>query len=554
MTRLIGTLLLVICFSAQAGCQSLATLPAPGRRDVHTAVSTPHAFPPPPTRLPPPAVPPPSLIVLITIDQFRDDYLDRFGPQLRGGLARFARGGAWFTNAHQDHAITETAPGHATLLAGRFPRSTGIMANRIGVDDAAAPILGNDAAGGASPKRFQGTTLVDWLRAKDPRSRALSVSRKDRAAILPIGRSQADVYWYVGGRFTTSRYYRDTLPDWVNRFNARRMPQNLAGKSWTLLLPDSAYKEPDSVSFEMNGRNFLFPHRFPDDSAAAAGAAVASPFLDEIELDLALEGLNALSLGKAPQTDVLSISLSATDAIGHGYGQDSREMHDNVLRLDRNIGAFIDSLFKLRDSTRVAFALTADHGVGTIPELAPRSVKPTPVRVSLDDLAAALRIALATQKLDSNLVELDHQTVLADRNALKNRTGDLDKALSDFAARARAIPGVARVDRFQDLLRGDTINDPIARRWSHQFPATSNVELVIMLTPFSLFGEGLPANHGSPYDYDSHVPLIFAGPWFVPGRYAEFARTVDLAPTLAQIAGVKPSEKIDGVVLRRALK
>jgi predicted AlkP superfamily pyrophosphatase or phosphodiesterase len=552
MTRIIGTLLLVICFSASANCQSSASHPGSVAPDVSTAVSSRSPLPPP--AFPPTALQPPSLIVLITIDQFRDDYLDRFGPQLRGGIARLSRGGAWFTNAHHDHAITETAPGHATLLAGRFPRSTGIMANRIGVDDPAAPLLGDNAAPGASPKRFQGTTLVDWLRAKDPRSRALSVSRKDRAAILPIGRSQADVYWYAGGRFTTSRYYRDTLPDWVNRFNARRMPQNLAGKSWTLLLPDSAYKEPDSVSFEMNGRNFLFPHRFPDDSASAAGAAIASPFLDEITLDLALEGLNALSLGKAPQTDVLSISLSATDAIGHGYGQDSREMHDNVLRLDRNLGAFIDSLFKLRDSTRIAFALTADHGVGTIPELVPKSVKPTPVRVSLNDLAAALRGAITAQRLDSNLVDLDHQTVLADRNGLKNRTGDLDKALSDFAARARGIPGVARVDRFQDLLRGDTINDPIARRWSHQFPATSNVELVIMLTPFSLFNESVVANHGSPYDYDTHVPLIFAGPWFAPGRYGEFVRTVDLAPTLAEIAGVKPSEKLDGVVLRRALK
>jgi hypothetical protein len=391
----------------------------------------------------------------------------------------------------------------------------------------------------------------------------LSVSRKDRAAILPIGRSQADIYWYAGGRFTTSRYYRDTLPDWVNRFNARRMPQNLAGKSWTLLLPDSAYKEPDSVSFEMGGRNFVFPHRFPDDSAAAASAAIASPFFDEIELDLALDGLNALSIGKASQTDVLSIALSATDAIGHGYGPDSREMHDNVLRLDRNLGAFIDSLFKLRDSSRIAFALTADHGVPTMPELVPSSVKPTPVRVSITDLEAALQVAIAAQKLDSNLVGLDHQTVLADRNALKNapsgvgaanRTGDLDKALSDFATRARAMPGVARVDRFQDLLRGDTVNNAITRRWSHQFPATSNVELVITLTPFSLYSEGSVAGHGSPYDYDTHVPLIFTGPWFAPGRYAEFVRTVDLAPTLAQIAGVKPSEKLDGVVLRRALK
>jgi predicted AlkP superfamily pyrophosphatase or phosphodiesterase len=544
MTRLIGTLLLVICFSASADCQSMATRSASRSREVPSAVSTASALAPP------------SLIVLITIDHFRGDYLDRFGPQLRGGLARFTRSGAWFINAHHDHAITETAPGHATLLSGRFPRSTGITANRIGVEDPAAPLLGDVAAPGASPKRFQGTTLVDWLHAKDARSRALSVSRKDRAAILPIGRSQADVYWYAGGRFTTSRYYRDTLPDWVRRFNARRMPQNLAGKSWTLLLPDSAYKEPDSVSFEMKGRGFVFPHRFPDDSAAAAAASLATPWMDEITLDLALEGLNALSLGKASRTDVLSISLSATDAIGHGFGQDSREMHDNVLRLDRNLGAFIDSLFKLRDSSRIAFALTADHGVPTIPELVPRSVKPTPVRVNPADLDTSLRAMITAAKLDTNLVALDHQIVLVNRDlaAVTDRARALDNALSLFAVRARLLAGVARVDRFQDLLRGDTINDAITRRWVHQFPATSNVELVITLTPFSIFSEGSVASHGSPYDYDTHVPLIFAGPWFASGRYGEFVRTVDLAPTLAEIVGVKPSEKLDGVVLRRALK
>lgn len=364
------------------------------------------------------------------------------------------------------------------------------------------------------------------------------------------------MYWYAGGRFTTSRYYRDTLPDWVNRFNVRRMPQNLAGKSWILMLPDSAYKEPDSVSVEMHGRNFVFPHRLPDDSAAAAAASLATPWMDEITLDLALDGLNALSLGKAPQTDVLSISLSATDAIGHGFGKDSREMHDNVLRLDRNLGAFIDSLFKLRDSSRIAFALTADHGVATIPELVPPSVNPRPVRVSAADFDTSLRTVIISAKLDTNLVAMDQQIVLVDRDlaALNDRTKALDNALSLFAARARSLPGVARVDRFQDLLRGDTINDPIARRWVHQFPATSNVGLVITLTPFSIFGEGSVATHGSPYDYDSHVPLIFMGPWFARGRYGEFARTVDLAPTLAEIADVKPSEKLDGVVLRRAIK
>jgi len=447
---------------------------------------------------------PPTLIVLITIDQFRADYIDRFDRQLHGGLARISRGGAWFTNAHQDHAITETAPGHATLLSGRFPRSTGIFANRVGVIDESSPLIDAPGATGASPRRFQGTTLVDWLRAKDPQSRALSVSMKDRAAILPVGRSRSEVYWYnTDGHFTTSRYYRDTLPDWVKRFNARNLP-----------------------------------HTITD--------------IDEITLALALDGLSALSLGTESRTDVLAISLSATDLIGHSYAPDPPQMADNMLGVDRILGAFVDSLFKLRDSARVAIVLTADHGVGSMPEVA-RPVKPTPVRVDAAELASGLRAILAAANIDANLVELDQQIVLADRNALKDRTATLDSALDLFARQVRALPGVSRVDRIHDLLKGDTINDPITRRWVHQLPARTNAQMVITLTPFSIFG-GLPATHGSPYDYDTHVPLILYGSWFVPGKYPEFVRTVDLAPTLAAIAGVKPGEKIDGVVLRRALR
>jgi predicted AlkP superfamily pyrophosphatase or phosphodiesterase len=531
MGRRVRTLLVILCLwgGSQASSQSAAP------RDSRAAA-------------------PPSLIVLITVDQLRGDYLDRFGPQLKGGLARLARGGAWFTNAHHDHAITETAPGHATLLSGRLPRSTGIMANRIGVDDDLAPLVGVPEVGGASPHRFQGTTLVDWLRAGNSQSRTLSVSMKDRGAILPVGRSRADVYWYYpDGRFTTSSYYRATLPDWVERFNARRLPQSFAGKSWTPLLPDSAYKEPDSVTVERNGVDFTFPHHIPADGAEAASLVRVTPWMDEITLALALDGLRALSLGETSRTDVLAVSLSATDLIGHGYGPDSREMHDNILRLDRSLGAFLDSLFKLRDSSHVAIVLTGDHGIGTIPELAPRSVKPTPVRIDAPALAALLRSLATAARIDSNFVDLDRQIVMADRTALKTRAAGLDSVLTMFASQARSLPGVSRVDRFQDLLRGDTINDPITRRWVHQFPAQGNVEMVITLTPLSIFA-GLVATHGSPYDYDTHVPMIFHGPWFVPGRYPEFVRTVDLAPTLAEIAGVKPAERIDGVVLRRALK
>jgi predicted AlkP superfamily pyrophosphatase or phosphodiesterase len=278
-----------------------------------------------------------------------------------------------------------------------------------------------------------------------------------------------------------------------------------------------------------------------------------SPFIDEITLNFALAGLNALSLGRGGHTDVLAISLSGTDYIGHSYGPDSREIHDNMLRLDRNLGVFLDSLFRLRDSSRVAIVLSGDHGAGSMPELAPESVQPRPIRVDDDAIAAVLVRLAAAANLDTALIGMEHYMIAADRGLAARRRAGLDSVLTAFAVEARKFPGVARVERLQDLIRGDTVDDPIARRWAHQIPVGNNVEMVITLTPYSIF-KGIVSTHGSPYDYDSNVPLIFSGPWFVPGRYTDFVRTVDLAPTLAEIAGVKPTERIDGVPLRRALR
>jgi hypothetical protein len=493
----------------------------------------------------------PSLIVLVTVDQLRGDYIQRFQSQLTGGLARFARG-AWFTNAHHDHAITETAPGHATLLSGRFPRSTGIADNLAGVDDPSAPLL--EANGpGASPSRFQGTTLVDWLRARDPSTRVLSVSMKDRGAILPVGRSRSEVYWYsTDGRFTTSRYYRQALPAWVDRFNARRLPQSFAGKSWTPLLPDSAYKEPDAESAETAGIDFVFPHVMPTDAGSAASQVRVTPWMDEITFAFALEGLRELSLGDGSRTDVLAVSVSATDLIGHAFGPDSKEIHDQILRLDKSLGAFMDSVFRMRDSSRVVFVLSSDHGVGRIPEIAARTQRPPPYRVDVVAPARAFHAKLLSLGLDTSAIEMSIRTVRIDRAAHGNKDREIDGAIAAYAAELRRIPGVARVDRLRDLRR-DTLADPIARRWSHQFADTSTIELVTTLTPFSIYGR-IVATHGSPYDFDTHVPVIFYGAPFRPGRYSAFVRTVDLAPTLAAVAGVTPSEKLEGVPLKQAIR
>ncbi|HEX6598772.1 MAG TPA: alkaline phosphatase family protein [Gemmatimonadaceae bacterium] len=497
----------------------------------------------------------PKLIVFITVDQMRADYPDRWAAQLSGGLKRLATRGAFFTNAFQDHGVTETAPGHSVTMSGRFPRSTGILRNSAGVEDPQAPLV-TSRDPGASPFRFRGSVLIDWIRSRDPRSRALSVSRKDRGAILPLGRAKQAVFWYAtsNGELTTSTYYADTLPDWVKRVNARRFPQHLAGASWTLMRNARDYAEPDSVPLENNGKNFTFPHLMPSTPEGAARELPNTPWMDELVVAAALEGLQTLGLGTGPQTDVLAVSLSATDYIGHRYGPDSREQHDNILRLDRTLGVLIDSLYKLRDSSTIVFALTADHGVTPFPELAARRAHRAPVvRYDLRAARRTLRDMLAAARVDSDAVMLDGPLVYVDRGAFAKAGVDPEPLLRRFADVVRRTPGIARVTRVRDLASMDTVHDDVARRWAHMIPPDSPVEYVITPLEGSYPVGATVAEHGLPYHDDAHVPVILYGPWIKAGRYSERALVADLAPSLAWIVGAPPTERVDGRVLRHAI-
>jgi predicted AlkP superfamily pyrophosphatase or phosphodiesterase len=501
----------------------------------------------------------PTLVVFITIDQMQTEYFDRWKGQLTGGLARLDRGGALFVNAMHDHATTETAPGHSVTMSGRFPAHTGIVRNNAGVGDSAAPLLYGQRGLGASPFRFRGSTLIDWLRTRDPRSRALSVSRKDRGAILPLGRAHQSVFWYGGERgFTTSTYYGDTLPTWVQRFNARGGHRRWAGQSWTLLLPESQYAEPDSVKWEAGGRDFTFPHRSPADSGQAARALPDFPWMDELTLELALDGLTSLDLGRGPSTDILAVSLSTTDAVGHKYGPDSREVHDQILRLDRAMGAFLDSLFKLRDSTRIVIALTADHGVAPIPEVHFAGRPNATLRANLNPLVDRTKKALEARGAGDDAFDFEYGMVFADRLALRRAGVNADSLVRGFLVEARRVPGVLRADTRAALARADTVRDGVARRWLHSIPADLDVAGVVTLQPYVYWAPAgavtTGATHGTPHDYDAHVPVLFWGQAFAPGRRREPARVVDMAPTLAHVLGVAPTERLDGRILTSALR
>jgi predicted AlkP superfamily pyrophosphatase or phosphodiesterase len=496
----------------------------------------------------------PTLVVLVTVDQLRSDYLARFQPQFTGGLGRLLRDGAWFPNAFHDHAITSTAPGHASAWSGRYPRRTGIVSNDRGVPDPTARLLESEGPG-ASPFRFRGEMFFDWVEAQGRGARALSVSRKDRGAILSIGRARESVYWFAPeGRFTTSTYYVDTLPAWVRAFNARRLPERMAGRVWDLVLPDSAYPEPDSVPFESGGHDFLFPHVMAADSVRAARTLLDWPWMDGLTLEFALAGVEALGLGRGPGTDVLAVSLSATDAVGHRFGPDSREIHDQVLRIDGLLGAFLDSLARLRDPSRIVVALTSDHGVAPFPELHAARTDASAGHVSLRPQLVAVRRVLADHGIPAGAFRLESAQLWVDREAIAAGGIPLDSLVAAFAEQVRAERGVARVDLVRSLATADTVRDVIARRWVHALSPDVPIELVITLEPHWVWGLEWDAQHGTPWDYDAHVPMVFYGTPFHAGRFDDTVSAVDLAPTLAAALGIPIRGDVDGVVRWEAIR
>lgn len=497
---------------------------------------------------------PPTLVVQITVDQLRPDYLDRFASQLTGGLARLRNQGAFFTNAMHDHATTETAPGHATLWSGRFPAHTGVVLNEIGVADPQSPLLFG-RGGGASPYRFRGSSYFEWVRTRDQFSRALSVSRKDRGAILPLGRAKQNVFWYsLDGRFTTSSYYGDTVPTWVQQFNARDFTAKFLGTKWTTLLDASAYTEKDSVPIESTGKDFVFPHTLASDKRTGTYDFTEFPWMDDVTVDFALAGVNALDLGKGPNLDVLAVSLSTTDAVGHRYGPDSREQHDQILRVDRALGRLIDSLYKLRDSTRIVFALGADHGVAPFPELHFPGTNPDRGRVDPRPVIDSARSRLAARGVEGDALLLQSGIISIDRRRLAAKGVNADSTVNALRSSLLKLPGMMRVDKVGTLAANAAKGDKIARRWLHSVPPDLNAELTLTLQPYYYWFTTRYATHGTPHDYDAHIPIIFLGPMFKAGRYDLPVRSVDIAPTLAFVTDVQPIETIDGRVLKEALR
>ena len=533
----------------------------------------------------------PRLVLLIVIDQFRYDYLERFGDLFApGGLRRLQRDGASWTNANYDHVPTYTAPGHATMLTGTWPAENGIVGNEwfdrdagrrvTSVSDATAKPLGGEATeAGASPRRLMASTLGDELRlVTNDRARVVGISLKDRAAILPAGRHASAAYWFSGqsGRMISSDYYFNQLPAWVVQFNAARPADKFFGARWERLLADAGEYErragPDAPPWENIGTakdTNTFPHTITGGATAPSrpfyDALDYTPYGNDLLLSFAEQAIEHEHLGQDADTDLLSVSFSANDYVGHRFGPYSQEAMDITLRVDRQIAALLAYVDAHVGLSHTLVAFSADHGVAPIPEHA-TTLGLTGGRIKGADVMTAVRNALRARFARQNEKDTTADYVL-DTFLNGNIYFNQAALTRDGVARADAervaceaaltVPGVARCFTRTQLEHGSTsaAADPLAQRVLHGFNPRRSGDAILALEPFKFLveGTGSPTTHGTPYSYDTHVPLVVMGRGVVPGRYVQAATPADLAPTLATLLRVQAPSNTTGRVLVEAL-
>jgi predicted AlkP superfamily pyrophosphatase or phosphodiesterase len=511
----------------------------------------------------------PKLAVVIVVDQMRYDYLVRFAGLFSGGLAKLLREGAVFTDAHHDHANTETAPGHATLLTGSHPSHHGIVGNNFYepqtgrqvycVDDSNFAVVKSDdkramnspARGGKSPHQLRRSTLGDWLKAKNPAAKVISIAGKDRSAILMAGFEAEAAYWFdvSSGGFISSRYYLDALPAWAAQWNAARHADRYHGKAWEKSRQEKDYfvSREDFFSAEGDGERTTFPHEFAAGEAESANAIgkrfyewlANTPFADALALEFAQQAVQAEQLGADGAPDLLLIGLSATDLIGHDFGPLSQESEDNLLRLDAELGkffAFLDAKVGLKNCV---IALSADHGVLPLPEeLRRRGFESARVSYNeaFEELNGVEREMQQEWRTNRRLLRAFGADIVLDFRVADSLGLSPAAFRARVAAKLRTLSFVSDVFTRDELQATDGARREFLEKQRHSFHPDRSTDLVLQLKPYYLVSaKSQGTTHGSPYHYDSHVPMIFWGERVKPGRIDRPAKTVDLAPTLAYV-------------------
>jgi len=458
----------------------------------------------------------PKLIVAIVVDQFRYDYLTRFRGDYHAGLERLLTKGAVFTNARYEHYPTVTAVGHSTFLSGATPSMSGIVGNEwyeresgksvTSVSDDSVKLLGADGQA-SSPRRLLVSTVGDELKIARRGGKAVGISLKDRSAILPAGHMADGAYWFDprSGNFVSSTFYFPALPEWVVSYNTSRPADQYHGAHW-------------------------LDHTLPSGTPLYA-ALESSPFGNELVEDFAERAIRFEKLGQRNVTDLLAVSFSANDYVGHASGPDSPEVKEMSIQTDRVFGklfAYLDAAVGLNN---VLIVMTADHGVAPVPEVNAARRMPGG-RMPAGVVRKAVEAALADKYGAAQWLLAPSDTAFYfNQEPIRQKKLDIAEVERIAADAARGVPHVFRVYTREMLLNG-AVDIQVGRRVMNGFYPPRSPDVYVLLEPYWLYGSN-GTTHSTTFSYDAHVPVIFMGPGIKPGRFDEEIAVNDIAPTLA---------------------
>ncbi len=499
--------------------------------------------------------PPPKLAVVIVVDQMRADYVDRFNGDWTGGLKRMVTQGAWFQNVAYPYLTTVTCAGHATISTGSFPRTHGVFQNAWWDRDARRQMTctedpsvkdigyGVTVTGGDSAYRLKVPTFTDQMRS-GRQAHVVSLALKARSAIMLAGHGAEAVTWLtetLDGWETSASYTDKDVPAVKAFVDANPLSADL-GKTWELSLPASAYSGPDDGLGEAppQGWTRIFPHELKGTADKADDTYFAqwerSPFADAYVGRFAAALVQSLQLGKHDGTDVLTISFSSPDLVGHAFGPRSREIQDMYAHLDKTIGTLFDQLDELVGKDQWVAGLSADHGVTPIPEQLVAEGRDAG-RINGGALVDAIE-----QVLKPALGQGRH-VIVVNTNDIYFEPGVYDKILKSRELTTAVVsaidsrPGIQRVFRSEELRGASKSKDPLLRAAALSYVPGRSGDLIIAAKPgWMFFATG--TTHGSPTPDDQRVPILFYGRGIKPGKYQEAATPADLTPTLAAVSGL----------------
>ena len=519
--------------------------------------------------------PKPKLVVGIVVDQMRYDYLKRFDSKYgQNGFKRLLKNGYALNNAHFNYIPTYTAVGHTSIYTGTTPFYHGIISNNwydkylkksiYCVDDATYETVGTETGGKKSPYRMQSTTITDQLHlAQQMHGKTIGISIKDRSAILPAGHTANAAYWFQGqgdGKFITSTYYMETLPKWVNKFNESGIAQKYLSMPWVTKYPIDTYKEslPDNNEFEslFKGETKpIFPHNIPALQAQNGGYDIlkATPYGNSLIKDFAMAAIKAEKLGKGKYTDFLALSFSSTDYIGHQYGVDSKEVEDAYIRLDQDIAELLNFLDKSIGKDNYSLFLTADHAAVPVPSYL-KSLK-IPAQY-LDAKAFEKRVQEITKTYfnASSLIEnISNYQIFLNKKRIHELGLNADKVAQTLADELVSFKGMYKTvtaHTIQTTNFSSGILNLVQNGYNQKFSG----DVLVIAMPATIVYTHTGTTHGTGYNYDTHVPLIFYGNGIKTGFSNHYYPIIDIAPTMATLLGIEFPNANTGKVIEEVLK